>query len=186
MVGKPVSQVSWAFRVVLINSDYKVTNYYKRINCILFWNSILNDDDDDYKLLFGQHSFSSQRQRSVTLSSLAFNNHKGQLSSSPIYFYLLQLLEVLPEEGHGPLGPGGAQLHDGVLEQRLDVVLLDIELAFPEAALLLAGGGAGCHGSLRRRHRSLGKLFTKSKRRAGLRLSKFTRHLIHKDFILTR
>ena len=100
--------------------------------------------------------FLPKNKKSATFSSLAFNNCKGQLSCSPFYFYLLQLLEVFPEEGHGPLRPCGAQLHDGVLEQGLDVVLLDIELALPEAALLLAGGGAGSHGSLRRRHRSLG------------------------------
>ena len=64
-------------------------------------------------------------------------------------------------------------------------MLLDIELTLPEAALLLAGGGAGRHGSLRRRHRSLGKLFTKSERQAGLHLNKLTRQPIHKDFILT-
>lgn len=70
----------------------------------------------------------------------------------PIYFYLLQPLEVFPEECHGPLGPRGAQLHDGVLEQGLDVVLLHVELAFPEAALLLAGGAARRHGSLWGKH----------------------------------
>lgn len=66
-----------------------------------------------------------------------------------MYIYLLQPLEVFPEECHGSLGPGSAQLHDGILEQRLDVVLLDVELALAEAALLITGGAAGGHGCLR-------------------------------------
>lgn len=59
--------------------------------------------------------------------------------------------KVLPKECHGPLGPRGAQLHNGVLQQRLDVVLLHIELAFPETPLFLSG----CHTA--RRHGSLGE-----------------------------
>lgn len=70
----------------------------------------------------------------------------------PISLYLLQPLKVLPEERHGPLGPRGTQLHDGVLEQGLDVVLLHVQLAFPEAALLLTGGAARRHGSLWGKH----------------------------------
>lgn len=62
--------------------------------------------------------------------------------------HLLQPLEVLPQEGHGPVRPRGAQLHDAVFQQLLDVVLLHIQLALPKALLLLAAGAAGCHGNL--------------------------------------
>lgn len=72
------------------------------------------------------------------------------IKSLPHEFYLLQPLKVFPKECHGPLGPRSAQLHDGVLQQGLDIVLLHIELAFPETPLFLTG----CHTA--RRHGSLG------------------------------
>lgn len=62
--------------------------------------------------------------------------------------HLLKPLEVIPEEGHGSLGPGRAQLHDTVLQQLLDVVLLHVELTLPQAPLLLAVRAAGCHDEL--------------------------------------
>lgn len=56
---------------------------------------------------------------------------------------LLQPFKVLPEEGHGALGPSRAQLDDAFFEQPLDVVLLDVLLALPQA-LLLHAAGARC------------------------------------------
>lgn len=58
---------------------------------------------------------------------------------------LLQPLEVLPEEGHGPVWPGGAQLDNAVLQQLLDVVFLHVLLALPQAPLLLAARTSRCH-----------------------------------------
>lgn len=58
---------------------------------------------------------------------------------------LLQPLKVLPEEGHGPVRPGGAQLDNAVLEQLLDVVFLHVLLALPQAPLLLAARTSRCH-----------------------------------------
>lgn len=58
---------------------------------------------------------------------------------------LFQPLKVLPEEGHGPVRPGGAQLDNAVLEQLLDVVFLHVLLALPQAPLLLAARTSRCH-----------------------------------------
>lgn len=62
---------------------------------------------------------------------------------------LLQPLEVLPEEGHGPVWPRGAQLHNAVLQQLLNVVFLHILLTLPQAPLLLAARTSRCHGDNR-------------------------------------
>lgn len=58
---------------------------------------------------------------------------------------LFQPLEVFPEERHGPVGPGGAQLDDAVLQQLLDVVFLHVLLTLPEAPFLLAARTSRCH-----------------------------------------
>lgn len=44
---------------------------------------------------------------------------------------------MLPEEPHGALGLGDAELHDAVLEHLLGAVLLHVELAAPQAVVLL-------------------------------------------------
>lgn len=62
---------------------------------------------------------------------------------------LLQPLEVLPEEGHGPVWPRGAQLHNAVLQQLLNVVFLHVLLTLPQAPLLLAARTSRCHGDNR-------------------------------------
>lgn len=58
---------------------------------------------------------------------------------------LFKSLKVVSEESHGLLGLCRAQLHDAVFQQLLDVVLLDIELAFAQAPLLFT---VGCHADL--------------------------------------
>lgn len=58
---------------------------------------------------------------------------------------LLKPLEVLPEEGHGPVRPGGAQLDNAVLQQLLNVVFLHVLLALPQAPLLLTARTSRCH-----------------------------------------
>lgn len=58
---------------------------------------------------------------------------------------LLQPLEVLPEEGHGPVWPGGAQLNNAVLQQLLNVVFLHVLLTLSETPLLLAARTSRCH-----------------------------------------
>lgn len=50
-------------------------------------------------------------------------NHQNSLT------YPFQLLEVLPQERDGIVGPGHAQLHDAILEHPLDPVRLDVRLA---------------------------------------------------------
>ena len=62
-----------------------------------------------------------------------------------MYTNLLQPLEVLPEKGHGPVRPGGAQLDNAVLQQLLNVVFLHVLLTLPEAPLLLAARTSRCH-----------------------------------------
>lgn len=54
---------------------------------------------------------------------------------------LLQLLEVLAQEAHGALGLGDAQVHDAVLQHLLDAVPLHVQLAAPQALVLLQRGG---------------------------------------------
>lgn len=58
---------------------------------------------------------------------------------------LLQPLEVLPQEPHGALGLGHAQVHHAVLEHPLDTVLLDVQLAALQALGVIQVGGRG-HG----------------------------------------
>lgn len=58
---------------------------------------------------------------------------------------LLKPLKVLPEEGHGPIWPGGAQLDNAVLQQLLNVVFLHILLTLPQAPLLLTARTPRCH-----------------------------------------
>lgn len=67
--------------------------------------------------------------------------------------HFLKPLEVVPEEGHGSLGPGCAQLHDAVLQQLLDVVLLHVQLTLPQAPLLLAARAARRHDDLETQRR---------------------------------
>lgn len=54
-------------------------------------------------------------------------------------------LEVLPQEPHGALGLGHAQVHHAVLEHPLDTVLLDVQLAALQALGVVQVGGRG-HG----------------------------------------
>ena len=62
---------------------------------------------------------------------------------------LLQLLEVLAQEAHGALRLGDAQVNDAVLQHLLDPVPLHVQLAPPQALVLLQrlgrrrGHGAG-------------------------------------------
>lgn len=58
---------------------------------------------------------------------------------------LLQPLEVLPEEGHGPVWPRSAQLDNAVLQQLLNVMFLHVLLTLPQAPLLLAARTSRCH-----------------------------------------
>lgn len=58
---------------------------------------------------------------------------------------LFQLLKVLSEESHGPVGPGGAQLDNAVLQQLLNVVFLHVLLTLPQAPLLLTARTSRCH-----------------------------------------
>lgn len=61
---------------------------------------------------------------------------------------LFKPLEVVSEESHGPFRPGGAQLHNAVLQQLLDVVLLHIALTLSQAPLFFTARTAGRHGDL--------------------------------------
>lgn len=59
--------------------------------------------------------------------------------------HLLQPLKVFPEEGHGPVRPGGAQLDNAVLQQLLNVVFLHVLFTLPQTPLLLAARTSRCH-----------------------------------------
>lgn len=65
---------------------------------------------------------------------------------------LLKPLEVLFEKSHGSFRPVSAQLHNAVLQQLLDVVLLHIALTLPQAPLFFTARTAGRHADLLTRH----------------------------------
>lgn len=68
---------------------------------------------------------------------------------------LLKPLEVLSEESHGSFRPVSAQLHNAVLQQLLDVVLLHVALTFPQAPLFFTARTAGRHDDLLTQHMQL-------------------------------
>lgn len=60
---------------------------------------------------------------------------------------LLQRLEVLAEEAHGAVGPRHAQVHHAVPQHLLDAVPLHVQLAAPQALVLLRVGRRRGHGA---------------------------------------
>lgn len=76
---------------------------------------------------------------------ITYTNTTSSRANTVRVTHLLQLLEVFPQELHGPLGLGDAQVDDALFQDLLDVVFLHENLAAFQTFVFFQIGGGGGH-----------------------------------------